>query len=288
MKILTWNVQWFKGLDGVVDIERVLHKAREIADVDVLCMQEISVNYNALTGETPADQVARVRALLPGYEVFFGPAIDELSSCGSYRQQFGNLIASRLPVSLVEHILLPDPTSEGIKNTPSMRRVCVVCTVEAPWGPVRVMTSHLEYYNAPARLAQVSALREIHLHACARAARPPEIIPDSPYQRKPYSMDAVLCGDFNFELDSVEHSVMIQPGLSGSLLNAWSALDASKPYPATFRIFDRTYGPEPVGCDFFFVSPSMAKRVQSLTVDQQTQVSDHQPVLLELSDVIGA
>jgi endonuclease/exonuclease/phosphatase family metal-dependent hydrolase len=288
MKILTWNVQWFKGLDGVVDIERVLHKAREIADVDVLCMQEISVNYNALTGETPADQVARVRALLPGYEVFFGPAIDELSSCGTYRQQFGNLIASRLPVRLVEHILLPDPTSEGNKNTPSMRRVCVVCTVEAPWGPVRVMTSHLEYYNAPARLAQVSALREIHLHACARAARPPEIIPDSPYQRKPYSMDAVLCGDFNFELDSVEHSVMIQPGLSGSLLNAWSALDASKPYPATFRIFDRTYGPEPVGCDFFFVSPSMAKRVQSLTVDQQTQVSDHQPVLIELGDVIGA
>jgi endonuclease/exonuclease/phosphatase family metal-dependent hydrolase len=288
MKILTWNVQWFKGLDGVVDIERVLHKAREIADFDVLCMQEISVNYNALTGETPSDQVARVRALLPGYEVFFGPAIDELSPSGTYRQQFGNLIASRFPVRLVEHILLPDPAAEGEKNTPSMRRVCVVCTVEAPWGPVRVMTSHLEYYNATARLAQVSALREIHLRACARASRPPETIQDSPYQRKPYTMDAVLCGDFNFELDSVEHATMIQPDPSGALLNAWSALDASKSYPATFRIFDRTYGPEPVGCDFFFVSPSMAKRVQSLTVDQQTQVSDHQPVLLELSDVIGA
>jgi len=288
MKILTWNVQWFKGLDGVVDIERVLHKAREIADFDVLCMQEISVNYNALTGETPSDQVARVRALLPGYEVFFGPAIDELSPSGTYRQQFGNLIASRFPVRLVEHILLPDPAAEGEKNTPSMRRVCVVCTVEAPWGPVRVMTSHLEYYNATARLAQVSALREIHLRACARASRPPETIQDSPYQRKPYTMDAVLCGDFNFELDSFEHATMIQPDPSGALLNAWSALDASKSYPATFRIFDRTYGPEPVGCDFFFVSPSMAKRVQSLTVDQQTQVSDHQPVLLELSDVIGA
>jgi endonuclease/exonuclease/phosphatase family metal-dependent hydrolase len=288
MKILTWNVQWFKGLDGVVDIERVLHKAREIADFDVLCMQEISVNYNALTGETPSDQVARVRALLPGYEVFFGPAIDELSPSGTYRQQFGNLIASRFPVRLVEHILLPDPAAEGEKNTPSMRRVCVVCTVEAPWGPVRVMTSHLEYYNATARLAQVSALREIHLRACARASRPPETIQDSPYQRKPYTMDAVLCGDFNFELDSFEHATMIQPDPSGALLNAWSALDASKSYPATFRIFDRTYGPEPVGCDFFFVSPSMAKRVISVSVDQQTQVSDHQPVLLELSDVIGA
>jgi endonuclease/exonuclease/phosphatase family metal-dependent hydrolase len=288
MKILTWNVQWFKGLDGVVDIERVLQKAREIADFDVLCMQEISVNFNALTGETPADQVARVRALLPGYEVFFGPAVDALSACGTYRQQFGNLIASRLPVRLVEHILLPDPPSEGEKNTPSMRRVCVVCTVEAPWGPVRVMTSHLEYYNATARLAQVNALREIHLLACARAERPPEAIEGSPYQPKPYTMDAVLCGDFNFEMDSVEHATMIQPSPSGALLNAWDALDSSQPYPATFRIYDRTYGPEPVSCDFFFISPSIAKRVQSVSVDQQTQVSDHQPVLLELRDVVGA
>jgi endonuclease/exonuclease/phosphatase family metal-dependent hydrolase len=198
------------------------------------------------------------------------------------------LIASRLPVRLVEHILLPDPAAEGEKNTPSMRRVCVVCTVEAPWGPVRVMTSHLEYYNATARVAQVSALREIHLRACARAARPPETIQDSPYQRKPYTMDAVLCGDFNFELDSAEHATMIQPDLLGALINAWTTLDSSKSYPATFRIFDRTYGAEPVGCDFFFVSPSMAKRVQVVSVDQQTQVSDHQPVLLELSDVIGA
>jgi endonuclease/exonuclease/phosphatase family metal-dependent hydrolase len=284
MKILTWNVQWFKGLDGVVDIERVLQKAREIADFDVLCMQEISVNFNALTGETPADQVARVRALLPGYEVFFGPAIDELSGCATYRQQFGNLIASRLPVRLVEHVLLPDPAVEGVKNTPSMRRVCVVCTIEAPWGPVRVMTSHLEYYNATARLAQVSALREIHLRACARAARPPESIEDSPYQRKPYTMDAVLCGDFNFETESVEHSTMINPGESGALLNAWSTLAPDQSYPATFRIFDRTYGPEPVGCDFFFVSPSLAQRVQGLSVDQLTQVSDHQPVLLTLQD----
>ena len=93
-----------------------------------------------------------------------------------------------------------------------------------------------------------------------------------------------MCGDFNFELDSVEHATMIQPGPSGAFLNAWSALDSSKPYPATFRIYDRTYGPEPVGCDFFFVSPSIAKRVQSVSVDQQTQVSDHQPVLLELRD----
>ena len=284
MKILTWNVQWFKGLDGVVDIERVLQKAREIADFDVLCMQEISINYNALTAQTPADQVARLRVLMPEYEVFFSPAIDELSACGTYRQQFGNVIASRLPVRLVEQVLLPDPSPSGEKNTASMRRVCLVCTVQAPWGPVRVMTSHLEYYNATARLSQVSALRDIHLQSCALASRPPEALPDSPYQAKPYTMDALLCGDFNFETESVEHSTMISPGVSGALMNAWSALAPGQNYPATFRIFDRTYGPEPVGCDFFFVSPSLVPRVQALSVDQQTQVSDHQPVLLTLRD----
>jgi endonuclease/exonuclease/phosphatase family metal-dependent hydrolase len=77
---------------------------------------------------------------------------------------------------------------------------------------------------------------------------------------------------------------MINPGESGALINAWSALAPDQSYPATFRIFDRTYGPEPVGCDFFFVSPSLAQRVQGLSVDQQTQVSDHQPVLLTLRD----
>ena len=282
MKILTWNVQWFKGLDGVVDIERVLQKAREIGEFDVLCMQEVSVNYKALTGETPADQVARLRDLMPGYEVVFAPAIDELSLCGTYRQQFGNVIASRLPIRLIEQVLLPDPPSSGEKSTPSMRRVCLACTVQAPWGPVRVMTSHLEYYNATARLAQVAALRDIHLQACTLCIRPPETIAESPYQSKPHTMDAVLCGDFNFEMVSAEHALMTEPGVSGAWINAWSNLSPDQSYPATFRIFDRTYGPEPVGCDFFFVSPSIATRVEGLRVDQQTQVSDHQPVLLEL------
>lgn len=283
MKILTWNVQWFKGLDGVVDIERVLQKAREIGEFDVLCMQEVSVNYKALTGETPADQVARLRDLMPGYEVVFAPAVDELSVCGTYRQQFGNVIASRLPIRQIEHILLPDPPSGGEKSTPSMRRVCLVCTAQASWGPVRVMTSHLEYYNATARLAQVQVLREIHLQACTLCAHPPEPIADSPYQPKPHTMDAVLCGDFNFEMDSAEHALMTKSADSGAFLNAWDSLAPGKSYPATFRIFDRTYGPEPVGCDFFFVSPSLVARVKALTVDQQTQLSDHQPVLMELT-----
>ena len=284
MKILTWNVQWFKGLDGVVDMARVLKKARELGDFDVLCMQEVAINYMTLSGNTPADQVEQLRSLLPGFEVIFSPAIDELSACGTYRQQFGNLIATRLPVLLVEKVLLPHPHPVELSDTPSMQRVCVVCTVQAAWGPVRVMTTHLEYYNAVARLAQVRALREIHLAACALALHPPKVLPNSPYQKKPHTLDALLCGDFNFEQSSAEHGIMLEPGAAGAFLNAWNVLEPEAAHPPTFRLFDRTYGPEPVGCDFFFVSPSLSTRVQRLGVDQVTQVSDHQPVLLTLSD----
>ena len=85
MKIVTYNVQWFKGLDNVVDIARVLNVAREMADFDALCLQEIAVNYISLTGNLQPDQPAIVKQLLPGFEVFFSPAIDELSPCGTMR-----------------------------------------------------------------------------------------------------------------------------------------------------------------------------------------------------------
>ena len=303
MKIVTYNVQWFKGLDNVVDIARVLKVAREMADFDAICMQEVAVNYTALTGTLHPDQPAIVKQLLPGFEVFFSPAIDELSPCGTMRQQFGNLIATRLPVRQVQHTPLPYPNPPMAQPTPSMQRIALTCTVQAPWGPVRLMTSHLEYYNQVMRHAQTRALRDLHLQGCALAAQPSKTEQGTPYQPKPLTTDTIICGDFNFEPDSEEYATMIQTGdgqtdakqtgvaqtdvaqtdARCNLVNSFDVLHPSKAYPSTFRLFDRTYGPEPVGCDFFFVSDSLARRVKGFAVNQVTQASDHQPVLLELS-----
>ena len=62
MKLITWNVQWFCGLDDVVSVERVVGEARAMADFDVLCLQEVAVNYQQLMGNAGFDQVARLRA----------------------------------------------------------------------------------------------------------------------------------------------------------------------------------------------------------------------------------
>ena len=101
MKILTWNVQWFCGLDGVVDVARVVAHARAMADFDVLCLQEVAINYPRLDGDASQDQPQQLRELLPGFEVFFGAAVDELAPDGKSRQRFGKLlIAARISISV--------------------------------------------------------------------------------------------------------------------------------------------------------------------------------------------
>jgi endonuclease/exonuclease/phosphatase family metal-dependent hydrolase len=286
MKILTWNVQWFCGLDGVVDVARVIAKAREIADFDVLCLQEIAVNYPRLEGNAGHDQPQLLRELLPGFEVCFGAAVDELAADGQSRQQFGNLIASRLPVAQVHRYALPYPADRTPGGVRSMPRICVAATVLAPFAPVRIMTTHLEFYSPAMRMAQARELARLHAEACALAAWPPlQDDSGSAFQSKPHTEHCVLTGDFNFETSDSEYTLLqrAQAGAS-SLIDAWPLANEGAAHAPTFRLHDQRYGPVPITCDFIFVSDTLAPRVRKVAVDLETQVSDHQPVLLELDD----
>lgn len=287
MQLVTWNTQWCCGLDGVVSPQRIVQQARALADFDVLCLQEIAVHYPALEGNAGHDQVALLRALLPGYQVFFGAAVDEWTPQGQ-RQRFGNLIATRLPVLQLQHHPLPYPADAGVRSMP---RMCTVATVQDPaLGAVRVMTTHLEFYSTRQRMAQARALRALHGQACAQAAAPPEASGDgSPFQSKAHTPHAVLCGDFNCEPHGPEYAAITAPvGLDDGdppgtrLWDSWHLLHADVPQPPTFRLYDRTYGPEPAPCDFVFVSDSLRQRVQRFVVDAATQASDHQPVAVSI------
>lgn len=292
MKLVTWNTQWCRGLDGIVSPHRIVDGARTLAGdggFDVLCLQEIAQGYPDLPGG-PGDQPAELAALLPGYQLFFGAAVDEFTAQGE-GQRFGNLVATRLPVLQVAHHLLPWPAEGGV---PSMPRMCSVVTVRDPaLGLVRVMTTHLEYYAPRQRTAQAEALRALHLEACDQAAAPPVPHPEHtvwPFRAKPHTTQAILCGDFNMEADDPAYARIVAPvpesagsaGPAGSLQNAWPLAHRNAPQPPTFRVFDRTYGPDPVTCDFVFVSGSLAPRVTGMCVASDTQVSDHQPVLITL------
>jgi len=280
VKLVTWNTQWCCGLDGVVSPERIVETARRLADFDVLCLQEISVNYPGLQGNPGHDQPALLRELLPGFQLLFGAAVDEWSADGQ-RHRFGNVIATRRPVTQVQHHALPYPADGGVLSMP---RMCTVVTLLDPvLGPVRVMTTHLEFYSKVQRMAQARALRELHAQACAHAAAPPQPTDDgSPFQTKVHAANAILCGDFNLEAREPEYAAITRRFAQGRLWDSWRLLHGKAPHAPTFRLYDRQYGPEPVACDFVFVSDGLKGSVRHLDIDSQTRASDHQPVALEL------
>ena len=280
MQLVTWNTQWCCGLDGIVSPRRIVEGARRLGDFDVLCLQEIAVNYPGLSGDAGHDQPALLQELLPGFQWFFGAAVDEFDAKGE-RRRFGNLIATRLPVVQVQHHPLPYPADAGVRSMP---RMCTVVTVVDPvLGPVRVMTTHLEFYSKRQRMAQARALRELHLQYVAQAGAPPEPSDDgSPFQTKVHTANAILCGDFNLEAHEPEYARITEESDQGTLRDSWRLLHGPQPHPPTFRLYDRRYGPEPVACDFVFVSDGLKGRVEDFQVDSTVKDSDHQPVLVRL------
>ena len=280
MNVITWNVQWCRGIDGAVDPARIARVARTLADFDVLCLQEVAINFPGLPGSQGEDQMAELRAALPGYLALFGVATDLDDGRGG-RRQFGNAIFTRLPVLQVFRHLLPWPADP---NVMSMQRMALEAVVVSRGGPLRVTSTHLEYYSPMQRAAQVDGLRRLHAEACAHSQLPRVGgEPGQPFEAQPRPASAILCGDFNFKPDDPEHARMTQPEESGAtrFVDAWHRAHPDWPHPPTIGVHDSW--PQ-YCCDFAFVTDDLAACVEEMTVDGATQASDHQPVVLQLAD----
>jgi len=282
MKLITFNMQWGLGVDGRVSLPRIVQAARAMADFDVLCLQEVADNYPALKGNTDIDQFASLAALLPGFTAVEGFGVDVEGD--ARRRRFGNMILSRLPVLSVRRHALPWPADAGVSSMP---RVAIEATLAMPMGPVRVTTTHLEYYSATQRNAQAARLHALHDEACGRALQPGK--PESergPFDTTPQALSAILTADFNFPPEDAAHEALMAPLPSGgpAYRDAWQVANPRKPHPPTFCVHDRSWNDQPYCCDFIYVSGDLAPQVRSVEVDSSTQASDHQPVLLEMDD----
>ncbi len=193
------------------------------------------------------------------------------------------MILSRLPVLQAYRHLLPYPADHAV---PSMPRIAVEAVVRADVGDVRVITTHLEYFSLRKRSAQVEALRSIYAEGYGYADTPRAGTDDGgPYVVQPRPANTVITGDFNLEPDDPLHARMGEPFEDGTprLFDAWEVNHPGAPHAPTFRIYEKEKPGDPeLHCDFIFVSDSLRPRVANLHVDTVTQVSDHQPVLLEL------
>lgn len=281
MRILSWNIQWGRGIDGRVDLVRIAEEARRF-DADVLCFQEVAVNHPGLASMPPGqlDQVAVLSGLFLGYESAYGVGSDLPDNLGG-RRQFGNLILSRRPILQVFRHLLPWPAEAGV---PSMQRVAVEAVIDAPEFPgqaLRVIATHLEYFSAAQRTVQCEALRAIADTGWRHARQPPSTDElDPPFAVLPRGEGCVLCGDFNSPVGAPEQAALLAAGDAPAFVNAWQAVHGAVPPAPTFGVHDRRYLAEPACYDLFFVSANIADCIRGVAVDAVTAASDHQPVLL--------
>ena len=283
MKLITWNIQWGRGIDGRVDLERIVRHARSMADFDAILMQEVADNFPGLAGNDDRDQFAELARLLPGFTAAAGFGVD-VAGDGARRRRFGNVLFTRYSVLSMRRHALPWPADPGKKTMP---RVYVEATLQAPMGALRVGTTHLEYYSETQRRAQALRLRDLHEEACRRAAEPGAASADGgPFDTTPQTASAILAGDFNFPPENPAYGELQQALPEGrpAYRDAWRLVHGHAPHAATFCVHGKGYSKTPYCCDFVFVSADIARRVRDVQVDSDTMYSDHQPVLLDFDD----
>jgi len=283
MELITWNIQWGRGVDGVVDPKRIIRVCREMGDADVLCFQEVGRNFPGLAGSGGADVFAQLAAGLPRYAAIEGIAVDALGPGGT-RRQFGNLILTRRPVlQAFRHLLpwLPEP------NVPTMQRIALEVVIAGARGPLRVTTTHLEYYSGGQRAGQVEQLRALQAEAAAHAddaAFPAKA--GGPFEVRSRPRSGILTADFNFPPSDPLYARLQAPITdSPAYRDAWRIRHPDEPHAPTLGLYDKVQWPgEPYACDFIFVTEDLAPRVEDVVVEGATQASDHQPVLLKLAE----
>lgn len=280
--VLSWNIQAGRGVDGRVDLARIARVVRDMGAPPVVCLQEVARHFPGADG-SGQDQPAVLADHLPGYRPVFAAAL-ELGHGDAPHRQFGNLVLTRLPVVQVLRHLLPARPDSGDRYTP---RVALEVVLEAPAGPLRVMTTHLEFHAHAHRAVQVERLRQVHAEAAAHDRAGVAAGADSAlYGPRHRPAEGVLCGDLNFPPADPLYERLQAPFADGAprLVDAWPQVHGSTAHAPTAGVADRAQWPQGPHCrDFFFVTKGLLPRVVGLEVNSETDASDHQPLLLRLA-----
>lgn len=284
IRFISWNIQWGRGADGLVKMSRLIDEIRRLGDFDVICLQEVASRFPGLKGGVEEDGVRCLQAAFPDFELIEAFPVDRLHPV-SGRARFGNVLLSRLPVLAAARHRLPCPPDD---RHPSMARSVVEVALSLPMGaPLRVLTTHLEYYSALQRSAQVARLCELQQEAIdwlEVPMHPKEAA--GPFARPPWPAAALLCGDFNFKPESADWR-RIQSGNAGEpgvWQDAWRVCHGAQDHPHSVGLHGAEWPDHPYCCDFFFVSAEAVPAVKAVRYDASSAASDHQPVMLEVEE----
>ena len=284
MRLLSFNIQYGFGADGVYDLTRA---AQVIAGADIACLQEVDRNWSRSAMD---DQPARLEALLPDRYCVFGPGFDmdasgvEGGRVVNRRRQFGPMVISRWPILWSRLHLLPLAAMIDPINT----QTCALeACIAAPSGPLRVVSVHLAHVGVAERLAQIAALQ-----AALVPVGPWSGTDDEPArnwtegQAEPPCPAAMLwLGDFNCEPGSAEHrgivgEVPYHPGARyrGAVVDAVQAMGVrlhshEKLIAGENRLRQ---------LDHIFVDAGFVPRLREVWADTACPASDHFPLWADM------
>ncbi|NND03994.1 MAG: hydrolase [Acidimicrobiia bacterium] len=265
MKLVTYNVHYGFGRDGINDLDRI---CEEIDGADIVALQEVERNWPR---SGMADQVAAIAKRLPHHWVAYGPNLD-LHSPGAFpgevdtaRRQFGNAIFSNRPILSQVNLALPRPT--GRHQT--MQRGALEVVVDTKIGPVRVYCTHLDYLSPRTRSAQLQTIADRHINsrngggpwAGVHAVADEWLVGDEAAA----TPHAIVLGDLNISTQSSEYDRALE--MLCEFVDAWH-VSGNKTVGAT-KDGDRI--------DHAFVTPAVAARLSSAWVDEAAKGSDHFP-----------
>lgn len=275
MKILTWNIQSAKGCDDKFDPERIINVIEAFGEQDVICLQEVArhiPDYN------DTDQKMLFEEHFKGYEGVWG-ACFSTQQPNHKRSEFGNLTLVRSPLLLDSRThFLPWPAHDK----PQIPRVAVETTLLHESGPVSLLNTHLAFHCAAERKDQMRALTDIRDQILARQQLQNDPGQVGAYQYPPAPQCVLLCGDLNIAMETSEYQQLIK---ANSWIDCWTLQaepDNSQDRTPTCGCYDHVLWPQgPHIRDYYLVSDALNTNIRRITIDTDTDASDHQPLSME-------
>lgn len=275
LRILSWNIQSGKGCDGSIDLERIIAYLQQHRDLDLICLQEVARHFAEYTTAEQPDQLQRLIEAFPEHTPVWGAALSWPGETAATRREFGNLTLTRKRLLDQRIHVLPGMSEQSSGQDWQTPRCAVETLIEGSAGPLRVLNTHLAFHDAHERQQQLMYLDRLQQTAASQQSRPRASGPGIYFY--PWQTDhSLICGDLNLDSRHEHYRWMTTHGWQ----DAWPLCHSDHAHQPTCGIHDRQQWPQGPHCrDYFWLQQI---RPLDLYVDTQTDLSDHQPLILTL------
>ncbi len=279
MEVVSYNIQFGRGLDRIVDLDRI---CQSIEGAEIICLQEVEVGWQR-SGNV--DQPKAISEILPEYYTVYGSSFDVDNSFKDVdgkvvnrRRQHGVMVLSRWPILSSRTFNL---AKFHYADKFNMQMSFVETVIKTDNKVLRVYCYHAGYLKSEERQDQVKQLvGAYHRSPGERGAWSGKSDIDgddwSDQKQVPEMPDsAIVCGDFNCPPGSSEYRYLID---NSDLVDCWQLSDPTNLNTSTRRQ-DMTEDINILGkIDHILISQDLVNCVQRVMIDHEAEGSDHKPV----------